>query len=106
MAYSLSVHDCQAVRIERYMPANGNCVTLIIDSAEGELSINLFDLPDAAVAGLVAAFGEPQHVDHALPLELLSDSAQANIQAALEQATQPFMTAAQSLQRRQSQAAE
>lgn len=106
MAYGLSAHDCQAGRIERLMPANANCVTLLIDSAEGELSINLFDLPDNAVAGLVAAFGSPRHVDLSPALDLLTDAAQVNIQAALEQATRPFIAAARCLKTVSQQAAE
>jgi hypothetical protein len=97
MAYSLSVHDCQAVRIERHMPANANCVSLVIDSSEGNLAINLFDLPDHVVAALVAALGRPKHVDHTPAVDLISDAAKANMMAAIERATKPFVTAAHAL---------
>jgi hypothetical protein len=86
MTFALSVHDCRAVRIEQLMPANANCVSLVIDSAEGKFSINLYDLPDSAVATLIAALGRPQHVDHTAPVDLISEVSQANIMAAVERA--------------------
>jgi len=59
----LTVHDCDAVRIDHHMPNNRNCVTLRIDRTDGEpLRISMFGLPADVTAQLVAALGRPRLV--------------------------------------------
>ena len=61
MSTAISKHNCVGMRLEKFMPENGNCITLVIGTGNGyaeNLSINLFGFSDKKAAILIAAVKE------------------------------------------------
>jgi hypothetical protein len=61
MSTSISKHNCAGVRLEKFMPENGNCIIFVIDTGSGyreNLDITLFGLSTKKAERLVAAIKE------------------------------------------------
>lgn len=56
MSMTQDIHDVLKVSARRYMPDNGNAVTIDIETAEGTLSQTLYFGRDTYSAGKAAAF--------------------------------------------------
>lgn len=67
MSTSISKHHCNGLRLQKYMPSNGNCIVfeIITDSGKHyeQLEVTLFGLSTKKAERLVAAISEIEEME-------------------------------------------